>query len=124
MGQRLPSPITLEVEILVAKSDETAGDGIPDASSLITVPEEADYNSDVSAFTIKTSVPTTAGANGAETDPTLITGGRIHPQAGSGTMTMITPSDNQVEAGERIPTITLQYRAATALENVNIWKLM
>ena len=57
-------------------------------------------------------LPTTAA--------TLITGGKLHSQAGSGTMTMTTPSDNQVEAGDKITTITLVYKAATVLMNVDL----
>ena len=70
-----------------------------------------------SAFTIQTRVPANADdpALGDATDATSIAGGKIQPQAGSGTVTMTAPSDNQVEAGERIPTITLQYKSATVL---------
>ena len=87
--------------------------------------------SDDSAFTITTTVPTAAATGGLTTasgapgvGATLVTGGRIHPQAGSGTMTMTTPSDNQVEAGDTISTITLVYKAATVLMDVAIWQLM
>ena len=33
---------------------------------------------------------------------------------------MTTPSDNQVEAGDKISTITLQYKAATVLMDVDL----
>ena len=35
-------------------------------------------------------------------------------------MTMTAPSDNQVEAGDKISTITLQYKAATSLMDVDL----
>ena len=35
-------------------------------------------------------------------------------------MTMTAPSDNQVEAGESIAAITLQYKAATVLMDVDM----
>ena len=57
----------------------------------------------VSAFEITTTVPTAAGTGSYHSDPpaaTSVTGGQIHSQAGSGTMTMTAPSDQQVEAGE------------------------
>ena len=100
--------------------NDGAGDGEPDADSLIDVPAAND--SDVSAFTIRTRVPTNAAtpALSDATNATSITGGRIHPEEGSGTMTMTAPSDNQVEAGESIPTITLQYKAATAVMDVDM----
>ena len=50
----------------------------------------------------------------------MITGGRIHPEAGSGTMEITVPSDNQVEAGENISAITLVYTSATTLLNVDL----
>ena len=93
------------------------GDGEVDEGALITVPL-SDLGSDktVSAFGIDTNVPNRTGAALAGvTAATLISGGKIHPQEGSGTMTMTVPSDNQVEAGERISTITLQYKSATVL---------
>ena len=75
----------------------------------------------VSAFEIQTQVPT-AAATAAVTnaDATSVTGGKIHSQAGSGTMTMTAPSDNQVEAGDKITTLTLQYKAATVLTDVDL----
>ena len=42
------------------------------------------------------------------------------PEEGSGTMTMTAPSDQQVEAGDAIAAITLQYKAATPLMDVDL----
>ena len=36
-------------------------------------------------------------------------------------MTMTAPSDQQVEAGDNIAAITLQYKAATVLMDVDMW---
>ena len=47
----------------------------------------------------------------------MVTGGEIHPQDGSGKITLF-PA--QVEAGTRVRTFTLTYEAATALGTVNL----
>ena len=104
---------------------EVAGDGVDDPESLIRVATpaaDAVHDMMVSAFEITTTVPTAAGvaATGDPPAATSVTGGKIHSQAGSGTMTMTAPSDNQVEAGDKISTITLQYKAATVLMGVNL----
>ena len=104
---------------------EVSGDGVNDEDSLISVDlTEADAIKDmmVSAFDITTTVPEADASAGITLAPaaTSVTGGQIHSQAGSGTMTMTAPSDNQVEAGDKISTITLQYKAATVLMDVDI----
>ena len=105
------------------EGDEVAGDGVDDAASLIDVSgilADATEDMMVSAFDITTRVPTAAAGAGTPTAATSVTGGKIHSQAGSGTMTMTTPSDNQVEAGDKISTITLVYKAATVLMDVDL----
>ena len=47
----------------------------------------------------------------------MVTGGEIHPQDGSGKITL---SPAQVEAGTRVRTFTVTYEAATALGTVNL----
>ena len=109
------------------RGQDDDNDDEPDADSLISVsttPADATRDMMVSAFEISTSVPN-PGADGLTTDAaTSVSGGKIHPEEGSGTMTMTAPSDNQVEAGENIAAITLQYKAATTLVDDVIWRLM
>ena len=107
--------ITLTYNLRGRDIDE---DDEADTDSLIIVP--ANNDSDVSAFTIMTTVPTNAGDAGTPLAPTLITGGRIHPEQGSGTMEITVPSDSQVEADENVSAITLVYTSATTLDNVDL----
>ena len=51
---------------------------------------------------------------------TLVTGGEIHPQEGSGTIAFTSPSDAQVEAGTNLRTLALTYTASTAIGTVNL----
>ena len=51
---------------------------------------------------------------------TSVAGGEIHPQEGSGTLTVTKPSDAQVEAGDENVDITLVYEAATVLTNFQL----
>ena len=71
-----------------------------------------------SAFIIGTTVPARNGTADVDPNPaSKITGGAIHPEAGSGTLTI---KDDQVEAGDDVSKITLIYEAATALEDVTL----
>ena len=126
MGATITLTYTLRGQDTSDTGDEVAGDGIPDAASLIAVSlisvDAAARDMMVSAFEVTTTVPEADASAGITPAPaaTSITGGKIHSQAGSGTMTMTAPSDNQVEAGDKISTITLQYKAATVLMDVDI----
>ena len=104
---------------------EDPGDGVDDADSLITVPTGfLGSDSDGLGFHITRHLSRqTREAGGESPAATLITGGKIHPQAGSGTMAITVPSDAQVEAGEKISTLTLVYKSATVLM-MSHWQLM
>ena len=62
--------------------------------------------------------------DGSSGDPdeaaTLVTGGEIHPQEGSGTIAFTSPSDAQVEAGTNLRTLALTYTASAAIGTVNL----
>ena len=92
-----------------------------DADSLISVvtgdAPAAANDAMVSAFDIRTRVP---GQTAPIPPATLIAGGKIQSQAGSGTMAITVPSDAQVEAGEKISTLTLVYKSATVLMDVDL----
>ena len=86
-------------------------------SGLITLPTTPPGNDpDRSAFTVTTAIPT-ATAAGTAVNATSVSGGRILPQAGSGTITM---SPEKGEAGDDIRKITLTYTTGTPLENVTL----
>ena len=90
-------------------------------SGLIELPVGPPGNDpDRSAFTATTMIPTVntlLNAPGDLIPATTVSGGRVLPRAGSGTITM-TPE--QGEAGDDIRKITLTYEAGTPLSNVTL----
>ena len=109
---------------------EVAGDGVDDLASLISVSttvDDAVRDMMVSAFEITDDVflpQLPESGTPTPTAATSVTGGQIHSQAGSGTMTMTAPSDNQVEAGDKISTITLQFIKQRPCSWMSICRLM
>ena len=77
---------------------------------------------EVTAFSVTTSVPNRDGdrCSTLAERVTTITGGEIHPRAGSGTMAFTNPADAQVEAGTRVSRLELTYTAATPLSGVQL----
>ena len=71
------------------ENEETDPESLIDVDS---VADDAARDMMVSAFEITTTVPEADATAGTATAATMVTGGKIHAQAGSGTMTMTAPS--------------------------------
>ena len=100
-------------------------EGAPDYEGAVVrvdlIPASGGVTAEVTAFDAETTVPQTDEVTaGAGIAATLVTGGEIHPQEGSGTIAFTSPSDAQVEAGTNLRTLSLTYTASTAIGIVNI----